>query len=169
MALVPQVVDAVTRPGDRRGGIGDGRGIAAALALGACGCADGHCLPLLHRGRNRCTAPGPLLRSAADTDTMVTDAISGRSARTPAQQPTPRTWSATVSGSPDFPSLYDLTDPLTGQPGCRTSPTFISTARPPPLNVELPARALLERLVAEAQASLARACALSRKAPGFFS
>ena len=37
MALVPQVVDAVNIPVVAAGGIGDGRGLVAAFALGACG------------------------------------------------------------------------------------------------------------------------------------
>ena len=44
MALVPQVVDAVHVPVIAAGGIADGRGLAAALALGACGVQVGTCL-----------------------------------------------------------------------------------------------------------------------------
>ena len=44
MALVPQVVDAVHVPVIAAGGIADGRGLAAALALGACGIQVGTCL-----------------------------------------------------------------------------------------------------------------------------
>ena len=44
MALVPQVVDAVNVPVIAAGGIADGRQLAAALALGACGVQVGTCL-----------------------------------------------------------------------------------------------------------------------------
>ena len=44
MALVPQVVDAVSVPVIAAGGIADGRQLAAALALGACGVQVGTCL-----------------------------------------------------------------------------------------------------------------------------
>ena len=47
MALVPQVVDAVSVPVIAAGGIADGRQLAAALALGACG---------VRRRRSRSTA-----------------------------------------------------------------------------------------------------------------
>ena len=43
MALVPQVVDAVNVPVIAAGGIADGRQLAAALALGACGVQVGRC------------------------------------------------------------------------------------------------------------------------------
>ena len=42
MALVPQVVDAVKAPVIAAGGIADGRQMAAAFALGACGGPGGH-------------------------------------------------------------------------------------------------------------------------------
>ena len=44
MALVPQVIDAVDVPVIAAGGIADGRQMAAALALGACGVQVGTCL-----------------------------------------------------------------------------------------------------------------------------
>ena len=44
MALVPQVVDAVDVPVIAAGGIADGRQLAAAFALGACGVQVGTCL-----------------------------------------------------------------------------------------------------------------------------
>ena len=44
MALVPQVVDAVSVPVIAAGGIADGRQMAAAFALGACGVQVGTCL-----------------------------------------------------------------------------------------------------------------------------
>ena len=44
MALVPQVVDAVDIPVIAAGGIADGRQLAAAFALGACGAQVGTCL-----------------------------------------------------------------------------------------------------------------------------
>src|SRR5436853_786445 len=80
MALVPQVVDAVDVPVVATGGILDGRGVAAALALGAAGAQLGTRFML---AREAGTAPGyreALLR-ALETDTIVTTAFTGRPAR----------------------------------------------------------------------------------------
>jgi len=79
-ALVPQVVDAVKVPVIATGGIADGRGVAAALALGAAGAQIGTAylftpeslISDLHR-----TA----LRAARDDGTALTNLFSGRPAR----------------------------------------------------------------------------------------
>ena len=79
-ALVPQVADAVAVPVIAAGGIGDGRGIAAALALGASG---------VQMGTAYLFTPQSLigdsyrkaLRGAQDDITSITNLFSGRPAR----------------------------------------------------------------------------------------
>jgi nitronate monooxygenase len=80
MALVPQVVDAVSVPVIAAGGIADGRGIVAALALGAAAaqigtaylfCPESMVTPL-HRAA---------LKQASDNDTVLTNVFTGRPAR----------------------------------------------------------------------------------------
>jgi nitronate monooxygenase len=80
LALVPQVVDAVAVPVVATGGIVDGRGVAAALALGAAGAQLGTRF-LLVRGAG--TAPGyrKAVLQAVETDTVVTTGFTGRHAR----------------------------------------------------------------------------------------
>jgi nitronate monooxygenase len=80
MALVPQVVDAVPVPVVAAGGIMDGRGVAAALALGA----EGAQLGTAFLACPESAAPPAhkeALRRATDEDTRLTRAISGRAAR----------------------------------------------------------------------------------------
>ena len=80
IALVPQIVDAVRVPVIAAGGIADGRGLAAAFALGASAaqlgtaflaCPEATISPL-HRAR---------LHSAVDDGTELTPAFTGRPAR----------------------------------------------------------------------------------------
>ena len=79
-ALVPQVVDAVKVPVIAAGGIADGRGIAAAFALGACGvqigtaylrCPESTVIP----------AARTALAQARDDSTVITNVMTGRPAR----------------------------------------------------------------------------------------
>ena len=82
MALVPQVVDAV---GDRvpvvaAGGIVDGRGLAAALALGADGVWIGTRFIATPEARGVAGYKDALLRSHED-DTVVTRAYTGKTCR----------------------------------------------------------------------------------------
>ena len=79
-SLVPQVVDAVSVPVIAAGGIADGRGIAAAFALGASGVQMGTAFL-------RCpeSAANPIhreaLQQARDDGTILTRAFTGRPAR----------------------------------------------------------------------------------------
>lgn len=80
LALVPQVIDAVDIPVVAAGGIGDARGFAAALALGACGVQMGtrflateEC-PCHPRYKER-------ILQAGESDTVVTGDISGKPMR----------------------------------------------------------------------------------------
>lgn len=80
MALVPQIVDAVRVPVIAAGGIMDGRGIAAALMLGAAAAQMGTAfLNCAESGIH--PAWKEALRGAGDTSTQVTLAFSGRMAR----------------------------------------------------------------------------------------
>ena len=78
MALVPQVVDAVNVPVIAAGCIADGRQLAAALALGACGVQVGTCLLVSEECPIHENYKAALLK-AKDSDTIVT----GRSVGAP--------------------------------------------------------------------------------------
>lgn len=71
MALVPQVVDAVSVPVIAAGGIADGRQLTAAFALGACGVQVGTCLLVSEECPIHDNYKQALLR-AKDSDTTVT-------------------------------------------------------------------------------------------------
>ncbi|MEA2921854.1 MAG: nitronate monooxygenase [Bradyrhizobium sp.] len=79
-ALVPQVVDAVKVPVIAAGGIADGRGIAAAFALGAAGVLIGSAY--LRCPESKVSAPARVaLAQAMDDSTVVTNVMTGRPAR----------------------------------------------------------------------------------------
>ena len=79
-ALVPQVVDAVRVPVIAAGGIADGRGIAAAFALGASGVQIGSAY--LRCPESKVTAPARIaLAQANDDATVITNVMTGRPAR----------------------------------------------------------------------------------------
>ena len=79
-ALVPQVVDAVSVPVIAAGGIADGRGLVAALALGAGAVQIGSAF-LATRQSGAPPAHRVALSSAAARNTILTYAMSGRLAR----------------------------------------------------------------------------------------
>jgi len=80
MALVPRVVDSVSIPVIAAGGLGDGRGLAAALALGAAGIQMGTRFVCTHE----CTAHDNYKRAivrAGERSTMVTGRSIGHPVR----------------------------------------------------------------------------------------
>jgi nitronate monooxygenase len=101
LALVPQVVDAVKVPVIAAGGIADGRGIAAALALGASGVQMGTAFLLAPEAT---TSPlqRAVIKSARDEFTVITNVLTGRPARVFANRII-RELGPLTSGVPSFP------------------------------------------------------------------
>lgn len=101
MALIPQVVDAVPIPVVAAGGIADGRGLVAALALGASGVLLGTRFVATRESMAPEFWKKSLLEREADA-TTVTDAFTGQWART-LRNTFEREYRA--SGAPVLPSL----------------------------------------------------------------
>lgn len=80
IALVPQIVDAVSVPVIASGGIADGRGIAAAFALGAAGVQIGTAYLFTPEATITALHRSALANAEAD-DTALTNVFSGRPAR----------------------------------------------------------------------------------------
>lgn len=80
LALVPQIADAVSIPVIAAGGIGDGRGLAAALMLGASAAQVGTAYLFTPEAK---VSPShhQALRTAKDSDTALTNLFTGRPAR----------------------------------------------------------------------------------------
>ena len=80
MALGPQAVDAVSAPVIAAGGIADGRQMAAAYALGACGVQVGTCLLVSEESPIHPNYKQALLKAGAN-DTVVTGRTTGAPVR----------------------------------------------------------------------------------------
>ncbi|MBL9045852.1 MAG: DUF561 domain-containing protein [Tabrizicola sp.] len=159
IALVPQIVDAVRLPVIAAGGIGDGRGIAAAFALGAAGVQMGTAfLSCPEAGTD--PARRSLLAKATETDTMVTDAVSGRSARA-CRSAYAEAMNAAREPLPAFLQLYGLTEPMldAGHDDIASFHLYGQAAR---LNRVLPAAELLARLLQETAIAISRLSATKR-------
>ena len=151
-SLVPQVVDAVSVPVIAAGGIADGRGIAAAFALGASGvqigtafmvCPESGASPV-HR---------EALQHARDEDTQITRAFTGRPARAIVNRFVEEMVSKDEHVAP-FPLQDSLTLPLHLSSVEQGSKDFAAlfSGQASSLGRTLPAAALVEELVAEARA-----------------
>ncbi len=149
-SLVPQIVDAVNVPVIAAGGIADGRGIAAAFALGAAGVQMGTAF-LSCPEANIDDTYKQALRSASDDDTRLTRAFSGRPARAKNTRYIEEMAKERVR-LPDFPLMYGFSDPLNRQgsaKGCADF-EFLIYGQSAALNREMSAAKLVETLISEA-------------------
>ena len=156
LALVPQVVDAVKVPVIAAGGIADGRGIAAALVLGASAVQMGTAFLTCPESA---VAPAwrKALVAARDDGTRLTAAFHGRPSRGLVNRYMRET-AAKQAMFPAFPIPYAFTGPLGKASAERNSPDFLSMAagQGAALSKSLPAAELIETLVAETNEALAR-------------
>lgn len=147
LALVPQVVDAVDVPVVAAGGIADGRGLAAALALGAGGaqvgtafltCPEAAIHPLYREA----------LRAARAEATTITRAFSGRPARALRNRAVEE-----FRGDPlPYPAQLSLSAALGAAAAERGSAAFLSmwAGQAAPLAREAPAGEVVRAIVREA-------------------
>jgi nitronate monooxygenase len=109
-SLLPQVVDAVSVPVIAAGGIADGRGIAAALMLGASGVQLGTAF-LRCPEANVSPAHQAALSCAKDNSTLITKVVSGHPARVISNRLVKELENSEAEPLP-FPAQWDLTLPL---------------------------------------------------------
>ncbi len=149
MALVPQIVDAVSIPVVAAGGIADGRGIAAAFMLGACGVQMGTAF-LSCPEANISEEHRIAILNAQDDDTRLTKAFSGRPARA-RKNPYIETMAEHRLPLPDFPTMYTLSEPLRESSNDTLDFRFLLYGQAAALNREMPAAKLVQKLVEETQ------------------
>lgn len=157
MALVPQVVDAVRVPVIASGGIMDGRGIAAALALGAAAVQMGTAFLLA----DECGIPEAYkdaIASARETDTRVTRAFSGRAARGIANRFMDEIEARGPAANLGYPVQNALTRPLRTEAAKQNRPEFLSLWAGQGLRLarRSPAASIVRQLVTETDAARRR-------------
>jgi nitronate monooxygenase len=156
MALVPQVVDAVDVPVIASGGIMDGRGIVAALALGAAAVQMGTVFLTTDESGIPEGYKATILR-AAETDTRVTRAFSGRAARGLMNRFMEEVEARGPAANLGYPAQNALTRPLRSEAARQNRPEFLSlwSGQGVRLARREPAAELVRRLVSETNAAIA--------------
>ncbi|WP_315744354.1 MULTISPECIES: nitronate monooxygenase family protein [unclassified Bradyrhizobium] len=155
-ALVPQVVDAVKVPVIAAGGVADGRGIAAALALGAAGVQIGSAFLRCPESKVSVLARAALAQ-ASDETTVITNVMTGRLARGVANR-VMREVGPISPDAPAFPHAATALAPLkaAAEKLGRVDFTNLWAGQALPLGSELPAAQLTRKLAADAQARMRR-------------
>jgi nitronate monooxygenase len=149
LALVPQVVDAVKVPVIAAGGIMDGRGFAAALALGASAVSLGTAF-LLCPEAGTSKPYRAALAQARDDATVITRAFSGRAARGLGNR-----FTREMSGAPllPFAAQNSLTREIRAAAAKAGDAGLLSlwAGQAVPLAREMPAGELAARILREAE------------------
>ena len=155
-ALVPQVVDAVKVPVVASGGIADGRGIAAAFALGASGVQIG--TAYLRCPESRVTAPArAALAQATDESTVITNVMTGRPARGVVNR-TMREIGPVSPDAPAFPHAATALGPLkaAAEKLGKVDFTNLWAGQAVRMSREMPAAELTRAMAADALARMAQ-------------
>jgi len=153
LALVPQVSDAIPVPVIAAGGIMDGRGVAAALSLGAGAAVLG--TAFLRAPEAGTSAPHrQALATADETSTALTTQITGRMARGIENRLMRDLRDVTV---PPYPVMHTLTAELRRRAAERDEPDLMALwcGQGIRLATEAPAGELVRRLVEDAAATIA--------------
>lgn len=156
LSLVPQVVDAVSAPVVAAGGIADGRGIAAALALGASGAQLGTTF-LACDESGASEAHKRQLGQPGARHTLLTRAFSGRLARGIVNRML-RELRPVEHELPAYPLQNWLTTPIRQAAGRAGQPDLLAlwAGQAAALSPRRPAAACMEALVSEVERALGR-------------
>ncbi|MBL6616001.1 MAG: nitronate monooxygenase [Reyranella sp.] len=156
MALVPQVVDAVKVPVIAAGGIGDGRGIAAALALGAAGVQMGTVFMLTPEAKTG-ALHRTALKQANDNSTTLTNLFTGRPARGIVNRYI-REVGPMSAEAPAFPLAAGAAQPLRSAAEAKGSSDFtpLWSGQAPTLAREMGSGEIVATVVRETEAVLKR-------------
>lgn len=154
LSLVPQVCDAVSVPVIAAGGIADGRGIAAAMALGASGVQIGTAFLFTPEARISETHRLALLAAEAD-GTALTNVFSGRPARSLLNRAV-RELGPLNAHAPAFPHAGHALAPLRAAAEAKGSGDFspLWSGQSAGLGRAMTAQALIELLEAQTLACL---------------
>lgn len=152
-ALVPQVRDVSGLPVVAAGGMADGRGVAAALALGACAAQLGTAFLLCPEAGTSAPYREAVRRAHAE-DTVITSAFSGRRARGIVNRFSNEF--ADFSDVPPYPVMNALTREMRRFAAERGDAGFLSLWAGQGVGMvrELPARELVDLLAREMATSL---------------
>lgn len=153
MTLIPQVVDAVNIPVVAAGGIGDGRGLAAAMALGASGVQMGTRFIATHEGVFHENYKQKLIE-AGDTETVIVGRSYGKIRRL-MKTPYAKLLLDDETGGADLQSFMDKTTEDYHRKGAvegNLEEGFINSGQIAGLVHDIPTVSeLLERMMNEAQ------------------